>query len=145
MLGKFAVTAGSSLMYVYTSELYPTVLRNTGTGACSVLSRVGSSVAPFLFKLSQFSSAPPLPVYCCSIIPPDLLPLPLPLFQVPTSTTCPTSRLAPWQSARPSARSSCRRPSGNLFLRLLRRCQRGKGGLSRGFSEFVILLNKFKT
>lgn len=53
MLGKFAVTAGSSLMYVYTAELYPTVLRNTGTGACSVLSRVGSSVAPFLFKLSE--------------------------------------------------------------------------------------------
>lgn len=53
MLGKFAVTAGSALMYVYTAELYPTVLRNTGTGACSVLSRVGSSVAPFLFKLSE--------------------------------------------------------------------------------------------
>lgn len=54
MLGKFAVTTGSSLMYVYTSELYPTVLRNTGTSACSILSRMGSSLAPFLFKLSSY-------------------------------------------------------------------------------------------
>lgn len=53
MLGKFAVTAGSSLLYVYTAELYPTVLRNTATGACSLLSRVGGSVAPFLFNLSE--------------------------------------------------------------------------------------------
>lgn len=53
MLGKFAVTTGSSLMYVYTAELFPTVLRNTATGACSVLSRVGGSTAPFLFKLSK--------------------------------------------------------------------------------------------
>lgn len=53
MIGKFAVTAGSSLMYVYTSELFPTVLRNTGTAVCSILSRVGSSIAPFLFQLCE--------------------------------------------------------------------------------------------
>lgn len=53
MIGKFSVTAGSSLMYVYTSELFPTVLRNTGTAVCSILSRVGSSVAPFLFQLCE--------------------------------------------------------------------------------------------
>lgn len=53
MLGKFAITATTSLMYVYVAELYPTVLRNTATAVCSVLSRVGSSIAPFLFKLSE--------------------------------------------------------------------------------------------
>lgn len=53
MLGKFAITAGAALMYVYVAELYPTVLRNTATSVCSVLSRVGSSVAPFLFQLSE--------------------------------------------------------------------------------------------
>lgn len=53
MLGKFAITVGSSLMYVYAAELYPTVLRNTATAVCSVLSRAGSSVVPFLFKLSE--------------------------------------------------------------------------------------------
>lgn len=53
MLGKFAFTAVSSLMYIYVSELYPTVLRNTATAVCSILSRVGSSIVPFLFKLSE--------------------------------------------------------------------------------------------
>lgn len=53
MLGKFAVTAGSNLMYAYVAEIYPTVLRNTATGSCSILSRAGSTTAPFLFKLSE--------------------------------------------------------------------------------------------
>lgn len=53
MLGKFAMTAGTNFMYVYVAEIYPTVLRNTATGTCSVLSRAGSTSAPFLFKLSE--------------------------------------------------------------------------------------------
>ncbi|XP_056267786.1 organic cation/carnitine transporter 2-like [Pseudoliparis swirei] len=52
MLGKFAMTAGFTLMYAYTAELYPTVLRNTATGTCSAVSKVGSSIAPFLSQLS---------------------------------------------------------------------------------------------
>ncbi|XP_056909363.1 organic cation/carnitine transporter 2-like [Takifugu flavidus] len=54
MVGKFAVTAGSNFMYVYVAELYPTVLRNTATGACSILSRAGSTTAPFLFQLTVY-------------------------------------------------------------------------------------------
>jgi len=53
MLGKFAMTAGAALMYAYTAELYPTVLRNTATGTCSAVSKVGSSIAPFLSQLSE--------------------------------------------------------------------------------------------
>ncbi|TNN42925.1 Solute carrier family 22 member 5 [Liparis tanakae] len=52
MLGKFAMTTGSALMFAYTAELYPTVLRTTATGTCSGFSRVGSSIAPFLSQLS---------------------------------------------------------------------------------------------
>ncbi|TWW75120.1 Solute carrier family 22 member 4 [Takifugu flavidus] len=54
MVGKFAVTAGSNYMYVYVAEIYPTVLRNTATGSCSILSRAGSTTAPFLFKLKIY-------------------------------------------------------------------------------------------
>lgn len=53
MLGKFAITGGTSMMYAYVSELYPTVLRNTATGTCSISPRVGVCIAPFLFKLSE--------------------------------------------------------------------------------------------
>ncbi|XP_068187730.1 organic cation/carnitine transporter 2-like [Antennarius striatus] len=54
MLGKFAISAGAALMYVYTAELYPTVIRNTGTGTCSTVARIGSCFAPFLLSLSVY-------------------------------------------------------------------------------------------
>ncbi|XP_008286214.1 solute carrier family 22 member 5-like isoform X2 [Stegastes partitus] len=59
MLGKYGLTTGTALVYVYTAELYPTVLRNTATGVCATLSRVGSCIAPFLFQLKSFGR--PLP------------------------------------------------------------------------------------
>uniref|UniRef100_A0A3B4VBV8 Solute carrier family 22 member 5-like n=1 Tax=Seriola dumerili TaxID=41447 RepID=A0A3B4VBV8_SERDU len=37
MLGKFAITTGTALLFAYTAELYPTVLRNTATGTCTTL------------------------------------------------------------------------------------------------------------
>ncbi|XP_029304015.1 solute carrier family 22 member 5-like [Cottoperca gobio] len=52
MLGKYAITTTSSLMFAYMAELYPTVLRNTATGICTTVSRIGSCIAPFLLKLS---------------------------------------------------------------------------------------------
>uniref|UniRef100_A0A3Q1BB54 Major facilitator superfamily (MFS) profile domain-containing protein n=1 Tax=Amphiprion ocellaris TaxID=80972 RepID=A0A3Q1BB54_AMPOC len=54
MLGKYGLTACTSLIFVYTAELYPTVLRNTTTGVCATLSRVGSCIAPFVFELSVY-------------------------------------------------------------------------------------------
>ncbi|XP_030009205.1 solute carrier family 22 member 5-like [Sphaeramia orbicularis] len=54
MLGKFGFTANFSMMYAYTTELNPTVLRNTAIGTCSTFSRVGSIIAPFLLQLSAY-------------------------------------------------------------------------------------------
>ncbi|XP_022061661.2 solute carrier family 22 member 5-like [Acanthochromis polyacanthus] len=54
MLGKYGLTACTALMFVYTAELYPTALRNTATGVCATLSRVGSCIAPFVFELSVY-------------------------------------------------------------------------------------------
>lgn len=52
-MGKFTFTAGVCLLYVYGAEIYPTVLRSTATGTCGILSRVGSSLAPFLFSIGE--------------------------------------------------------------------------------------------
>ncbi|KAK2828102.1 hypothetical protein Q5P01_019136 [Channa striata] len=54
MLGKYAITTGAALMFAYTAELYPTVLRNTATGTCTTVSRLGSCFAPFLLKLKMY-------------------------------------------------------------------------------------------
>ncbi|CAB1414058.1 unnamed protein product [Pleuronectes platessa] len=51
ILGKYALTAGVSMIFTYTSELYPTPLRNTATGTTSTISRVGACFAPFLLTL----------------------------------------------------------------------------------------------
>lgn len=53
MIGKFAVTTAYSLVYAFTAEIYPTVLRNTALGACSMASRIGSITAPFFIYLSK--------------------------------------------------------------------------------------------
>jgi OCT family organic cation transporter-like MFS transporter 4/5 len=53
MTGKFGMTLGFALIFAYTAELYPTVLRNTAIGACSMASRIGCISAPYLLSLSM--------------------------------------------------------------------------------------------
>ncbi|XP_015204967.2 organic cation/carnitine transporter 2 [Lepisosteus oculatus] len=47
MLGKFGMTSAFSIVYAFTAELYPTVVRNMAVGACSMFSRIGSIIAPY--------------------------------------------------------------------------------------------------
>ncbi|XP_077183014.1 organic cation/carnitine transporter 2-like isoform X2 [Paroedura picta] len=51
MIGKFGITASFSIVYVYTAELYPTVVRNMGVGASSMASRFGSILSPYFVYL----------------------------------------------------------------------------------------------
>jgi len=46
-LGKFAITGGFAMVYLYAAELFPTVLRNSGMAFSSFWARVGSISAPF--------------------------------------------------------------------------------------------------
>ncbi|XP_061596480.1 solute carrier family 22 member 4-like isoform X3 [Cololabis saira] len=52
MISKYAFTTGFSLMFAYTTELYPTVLRNTATGTTNTVGRLGSCITPFLLSLT---------------------------------------------------------------------------------------------
>lgn len=49
--GKFAMGGLFSVIFLYTSELYPTIIRNIGMGACAFWTRVGGVVAPQLIVL----------------------------------------------------------------------------------------------
>ncbi|KAG8439198.1 hypothetical protein GDO86_005424 [Hymenochirus boettgeri] len=55
IMGKFCVTAAFSMAYVYTAELYPTVIRNTGIGVGSVSARVGSIISPYFVYLGTYN------------------------------------------------------------------------------------------
>ncbi|XP_061790154.1 organic cation/carnitine transporter 2-like [Nerophis lumbriciformis] len=59
MAGKFALTLAFALVYAYSVEIYPTVLRNTALGACSMASRVGSIIAPYFIYLRSYSTSLP--------------------------------------------------------------------------------------
>ncbi|XP_032067291.1 solute carrier family 22 member 4 isoform X1 [Thamnophis elegans] len=54
MLGKFGITSAFSMLYVYTAELYPTIVRNMAVGSTSMSSRVGSIIAPYFVFLGAY-------------------------------------------------------------------------------------------
>jgi OCT family organic cation transporter-like MFS transporter 4/5 len=48
MVSKGFVTVGFSSIYVFTSELFPTEVRNVGVGSASMCARVGGMIAPYM-------------------------------------------------------------------------------------------------
>ncbi|XP_077448472.1 organic cation/carnitine transporter 2-like [Stigmatopora argus] len=54
MMGKFSVTLAFGHVYAYSAELYPTVLRTTALGACSMAARIGSILAPYVLYLRSY-------------------------------------------------------------------------------------------
>lgn len=60
MIGKFGASAGFTIIYIFTTELFPTVVRNAGVGASSCAARIGSIVAPYTVDLGHLISSGPL-------------------------------------------------------------------------------------
>lgn len=48
MIGKLAITAAYGTIYIFSTEQFPTVIRNAGLGAGSTCARVGSVMAPYI-------------------------------------------------------------------------------------------------
>ena len=41
LIGKFGASACFAIVYVYTAEMFPTVIRNQAVGTCSLVARIG--------------------------------------------------------------------------------------------------------
>ncbi|XP_030294888.1 solute carrier family 22 member 5-like isoform X2 [Sparus aurata] len=59
MLGKFGMTSSFCIVYAVSSELFPTVIRNTAMGCCSMAARIGTIISPFIVYLRQYYRALP--------------------------------------------------------------------------------------
>nr|Q66KG0.2 RecName: Full=Solute carrier family 22 member 16; AltName: Full=Carnitine transporter 2; Short=CT2 [Xenopus laevis] len=53
MAGKFSIAVAFGLIYLYTAELYPTIVRSLAVGSGSMMCRIGSVVAPFCVYLTD--------------------------------------------------------------------------------------------
>ena len=51
IFGKSNITGAFALIYVYSVEIFPTVLRSSGLGMCSMSARIGGILAPQLIEL----------------------------------------------------------------------------------------------
>ncbi|XP_042531553.1 solute carrier family 22 member 6 [Dipodomys spectabilis] len=63
VLGKGCLASSFNCIFLYTGELYPTVIRQTGLGMGSTMARVGSIVSPLVSMTSELYPALPLFIY----------------------------------------------------------------------------------
>lgn len=52
-LGIFGMSIAFPTVYLYSAELFPTVVRNVGVGTSSMCARFGSMVAPYITSLAS--------------------------------------------------------------------------------------------
>ncbi|UYV67681.1 hypothetical protein LAZ67_5001568, partial [Cordylochernes scorpioides] len=51
VIGKGSIAGSFAAVYIYTAEVYPTPLRNTGVGVCNMAARLGGIAAPLVITL----------------------------------------------------------------------------------------------
>lgn len=83
LLGKFGASAAFAIIFVYSAELFPTILRNSLMGVACLFARVGGMISPYIADLNNavdgpFGKALPLIVFGASTVAGGLLCLWLP-------------------------------------------------------------------
>lgn len=68
LVGRFCISASFALLYVYSAELFPTVVRNAGMGISSLSARLGGIVAPFIVLLGDQRNSLPMLVFACTAL-----------------------------------------------------------------------------
>uniref|UniRef100_A0A8C5SS89 Major facilitator superfamily (MFS) profile domain-containing protein n=1 Tax=Laticauda laticaudata TaxID=8630 RepID=A0A8C5SS89_LATLA len=63
VIGKSAMAAAFSTTYLFSAEIFPTVVRQFGLGFCSMFARVAGILAPLLGMLARYHLA--IPMFTC--------------------------------------------------------------------------------
>ena len=61
--GRVSAINTLAVCYVYSAEVFPTVVRTAGLGSSSFWARVGPMIAPFISELSMYGAQVPLVVF----------------------------------------------------------------------------------
>ncbi|KAJ8015162.1 hypothetical protein DPEC_G00023280 [Dallia pectoralis] len=78
MIGKTGVAGAFGFLYLYSTELFPTVVRNMALGATSMSSRIGSTVSPYIAYMGTYNKILPYIIMGVSTILTGVLTLLLP-------------------------------------------------------------------
>ncbi|XP_078617688.1 organic cation transporter protein-like isoform X1 [Branchiostoma floridae x Branchiostoma japonicum] len=63
MVGRFGVSIAFDILPLYSAEIFPTVVRNMGIGAVSMLARAGGILAPFVGLMGKSWAPLPLVIF----------------------------------------------------------------------------------
>ncbi|NXF99065.1 S226B protein, partial [Sakesphorus luctuosus] len=63
VFGKGCLAAAFNCIFLYTGELYPTVIRQTGMGLGNTMARLGSIMAPLVKMAGELFPALPFVIY----------------------------------------------------------------------------------
>ncbi|XP_030375309.1 organic cation transporter protein isoform X2 [Scaptodrosophila lebanonensis] len=78
LIGKLGITSSFAVIYTYTAEMMPTVIRSGGVGIMSTFARCGAMLAPFVPLLGGYYESLPLLLFGASSLTAGLLSLLLP-------------------------------------------------------------------
>ncbi|XP_069696534.1 organic cation transporter protein [Periplaneta americana] len=78
MIGKFFIAASFAIIYNYTAELFPTVVRNTALGIGSMGARLSGALTPLITLLDSFDKRLPSVIFGAIAVISGLLALVLP-------------------------------------------------------------------
>ena len=63
LVGRFGIAASFNMIFLYTTELFPTVVRSAALGTCSLVARLGGIIAPQIILLQTVSPSLPFIVF----------------------------------------------------------------------------------
>lgn len=63
MGGKFAIAGAYAVIYMFSTEQFPTCIKNSGLGVCSFSARIGGLLCPYVISLGKKWQPLPLIIF----------------------------------------------------------------------------------